>query len=402
VEHALNSDLSVTASSDALSKSHIDVVICGSIGAIEAPRFIRALRRLGATVSAVMTQSSRSFVTEQTVAWACGGAPVVTEFSFQSNHIAHHDALVVAPASANFISKIANGVADDVASSLVMSYLGAKKPVLLLPNMHASMYESPATQANLKKIGEWLTVLSPRTEESKYKFPDPEILADEVSHALNRKPEYDGVFLSMGAMRGYIDDVRYISNYSTGKLGSLLATELYRQGFGTTVVCGPSEVKPRVFSKFIATETYEDLADACAQHAHQKCQAGIFMASVLDFVPRERHSGKISSSEQLNVEFRKTEKILKDISCRRGIKVAFKLEATMNEDRAAEIAQKYCAEYGLSMLVVNALQDIKASHHRSIVFERTKDDVITRTHVGESKSDIVNCVLRHLQSGLRA
>ncbi|MGE0172794.1 MAG: bifunctional phosphopantothenoylcysteine decarboxylase/phosphopantothenate--cysteine ligase CoaBC [Oligoflexales bacterium] len=398
----MNSDLSVTASSDALSKSHIDVVICGSIGAIEAPRLIRGLRRLGATVTAFMTQSSQSFITAQSVAWACGGKEVVSGFSSGSDHIAHHDALVIAPASANFISKIAHGVADDVASSLAMSYLGSRKPVLLLPNMHESMYESPATQANLRKISEWgVGILSPRAEEHKFKFPDPEILADEISHAINYRPELDYVFLSMGAMRGYIDDVRYISNYSTGKLGSLVATELYRQGFATTVACGPSEHKPRVFSAFVATDTYEDMAEACMTYAHQKCKAGIFMASVLDFVPKERKRGKVSSSEELGVEFRKTDKILRNISCQNRIKVGFKLEASLSEDRATAIAQQYCSESDLSMIVVNALDDIKRSHHRSLVFERADDDTITLTHKGESKSDIVMCILRHLKSGLR-
>ena len=159
-----NSDLEVKIHSIALAQKSIDLICSGSIAAIESPRLIRALRRLGAHVRPYLTDGGRQFITPMALSWAANHQ-TVTEFSGTAPHIASGDALVVAPASASFIQKIAHGVCDSPASALAASYLGQKKRVLVLPNMHDSLFDAPAFQKNLATINPWVTILGGRLEE---------------------------------------------------------------------------------------------------------------------------------------------------------------------------------------------------------------------------------------------
>ena len=180
-----SSDLQVNSISESLSDKSIDVIITGSIGSVESVRFLRALRRLGADVHPWLSKGAQLFTTETAVSWAAAN-PVTSQFSGTASHIALHDACIVCPASANFLSKIANGITDTPESALVASYLGQGKPVLVMPNMHDSLLQAPAVSENLKKISKWTHILEARQEEGKQKFPEPKDLADEVSHVLNQ------------------------------------------------------------------------------------------------------------------------------------------------------------------------------------------------------------------------
>jgi phosphopantothenoylcysteine decarboxylase/phosphopantothenate--cysteine ligase len=294
-----SSDLQVNSISESLLGKSIDVVITGSIGSVEAVRFLRSLRRLGADVHPWLSKGAMLFTTETAVSWAAAN-PVTSNFSGTASHIALHDACVVSPASANFIAKISNGITDTPESALVASYLGQGKPVLVMPNMHDSLIQAPAVSENLQKISKWTHILKPRQEEGKQKFPEPKELADQVSHILNR-PIKTKVLVCMGTTKGFIDDVRYISNYSSGALGTAISEELYRSGFSTEVVCGPCEIKPKSFSKMIHVETNEQMLEAC-KNSLEGNSALVMLASVLDFVPEQQLAGKLSSSEELKVE----------------------------------------------------------------------------------------------------
>lgn len=163
------------------------------------------------------------------------GAP---NFLGLDSHIATGDACLIAPASANFVRKIAQGITDSPASALVASYLGQKKPVLVIPNMHSSLYQSPVVAEHVEKLAKLGIVLPPREEEGKQKFPEPFILANKVAHHINAFKKLGRVLLNMGSTRGYLDEVRYLTNYSSGGLGTKVCEEFFRQGFHTTVICG--------------------------------------------------------------------------------------------------------------------------------------------------------------------
>ena len=353
----VSSDLTVKLSSDALAGKNIDVVIAGSIGAVESVRFLRSLRRLGAKVQPWLTQGGALFTTETALSWAAA-QPCRTSFEGSASHISLGDALVIAPASASILAKIAGGITDTPASALIASYLGMQKPVFIVANMHDSMYDSPFVQENLKKLKTYCQVLGARQEEGKQKFPEPAVLADEVAHAINRRN--DQILVTMGTTRGYIDDVRYISNYSSGALGSKIAEEFYRQGFQTAVIQGPCPITPRTFSKLIPIETNTEMSAAVLELEKTGIQGAVFAASILDFVPTEKKSGKIRSNEGLQVQFQATPKIIGSVTTPLKFKVGFKLETA---PASTELAQLYLNKYNLSHLVMNQLQNVSASAH---------------------------------------
>lgn len=358
-------DLQVVPISEALAGRRVDVVVCGSIGAVESVRFVRALRRLGAEVTVWLTKGGAAFVTPTALAWA-SARPVREGFAGDVSHLATGDAVVVAPASAAMIARIAQGLTDTAAAALVQSYLGQAKPVLVLPNMHESLAAAPAVRRNFDLLpGMGVAVLGAREEEGKRKFPDPATLADLCAHKLNGHRRDERVLITMGTTRGYLDDVRYVSNYSSGALGTLVAEELYRRGLSTFVVCGPAKIEPRVATRHVAVETNDEMAEAVQKAQASGVDAAVLAASVLDFVPKARAAGKISSSahETLTIELTRAAKIIASVRPTGGVKVGFKLEPALDAARVAELSKRYVGDYGLSLMVLNVLADVGPSKH---------------------------------------
>lgn len=361
-----SNDLHVSQISAALRARSVDLVVSGSIGAVESVRFIRALRRLGAEVHPWLTHGGSLFTTETALSWAAArGAR--TKFEGEASHIAQNDACIVAPASASLIGKIAHGLTDTPATALIASYLGQQKPVILVPNMHDSLLHSPMVAENLQKISSFCTVLAAREEEGKQKFPDPKQLADRIAHLLNQK-EGRRFLITMGTTRGPIDDVRYISNYSSGALGTHITEEFYRYGHRVHVVAGPCPVRPQSYSSLTSVTTTEDMLKAVQDSAASGLDGAIFAASVLDFVPAAKVSGKVRSRDELKVDFVRTPKIIAEVKQDLRFKVGFKLEVAADAHERDAIVTDYLKKYKLSHLVYNQLQDVNQTEHAAQVF----------------------------------
>ena len=363
------SDLQVEPQSDALEGTTLDVIVSGSIAAVESVRFVRALRRLGAKVVPWLTDGGAQFITETALAWAADH-DVRRGFSGSVSHLATGDACVVAPASSNFIQKIAYGTTDTAPSALVASYLGLKKPVLVLPNMHDSLAKAPAVQRNLQTLSaiqdDGCVLLDPRLEEGKQKFPLPEVLAAQVAHHINRKNASKRILVTMGTTRGYIDDVRYLSNYSSGGLGSAIVEEFYLQGFTTDVICGPCPITPRFTSEIHTVQTTEEMALAVQGAAKRLPAAGIFAASVLDYAPADRQPGKLKSGQDsLTINCLPTPKIIGLLEGKNIVKIGFKLESDLDAEKIQTLAADYGKRYQLRFMVLNALSDVSAHKHKA-------------------------------------
>jgi phosphopantothenoylcysteine decarboxylase / phosphopantothenate---cysteine ligase len=392
-------DLYVAQRWNTLAGKTLDVAVTGSIAAVESPRFIRSLRRLGADVFPYLSEGGSRFITDTSLSWASGGKPVQREFAGDAPHIATRDALIIAPASANTISKISLGITDTPITALAASYLGAGKPLLLLPTMHSSLGASPFIRENLQRLSSYAMVLKPRLEEGKAKFPGPRRLADEVSHLLNRSrwTRGEGVVLTMGSTRGYIDDIRYISNYSSGRLGSMIAEELYRRGLFTTVVSGPCLHKPRVYSQLKLVETNEEMLEAASIACSKPHTAGVFAAAVLDFVPQGKVAGKIKSSQQtLQVEMGPGLKVIAGCQPSSGIKVGFKLEVASPDMDSKALALTYCQREKLTMLVLNYWHDIGPSGHKAIFYGPSSEQGAQELGRGHSKRHIATAIADHI------
>lgn len=390
----MSSDLSVIVESPSLLSKKIDVIVSGSIAAVESVKTVRALRRCGADVRVVLTDGGTQFVTALALEWASNN-PVQTKFEGQVSHLGEGDALLVAPASANFVSMAAEGRTDSPGLALFASYLGQKKPVVLTPCMHQSLEDSPIYKQQLTKLQEFVEVLDPRIEEGKRKFPEPLEVADQVAHHVNAKDA--SILVTLGSTKGYLDEVRYVSNYSSGTLGSLLCEELYRRGFTPHAVVGSCERKPRSYISQVDADTNEKMLEAIQRLVKTFSPvAAFFCASVLDYVPAKKEPGKLrSGQEDLTVDFRVTEKIISRVETSGALKVAFKLEPEVNKKLAREIAQKYASSYGLDMLVINALSEVSAHEHRAFLADpRDLDNM----NVAQSKKEVVDALAQFLET----
>jgi phosphopantothenoylcysteine decarboxylase/phosphopantothenate--cysteine ligase len=394
-----NDDLQVDLTSTCLLNRHIEVVVSGSIAAVESVRFVRALRRLGARVSVLLTSGGKQFVTPTALEWA-SGAKVFSDFSGTESHLAQADACVVAPCSANLIAKIAHGITDSAASAKITSYLGSGRPVMLLPTMHDSLLRAPATQANIRTVSDWAEVIGTREEEGKQKFPDPMLLADEVAHRLTRRQTGQHVLITMGSTRGYIDDVRFVTNYSTGATGTAVAQELYRNGYRTHVICGPTQVRPALATDFVSVQTHGEMAEAIDRaFKDHLLDAGVFAASVLDYQPAEKISGKVSSKgAELVVRLVPTSKLLARAPKQMAAKIAFKLEVDRSEAEMDQFASQYATAYGLSMVVGNLLKGAPAAQRRASIYSFV-DSFASKMDVHGNRA-IADAIAQHVQQRL--
>lgn len=378
------SDLHVEPISNSLSGLTVDLVVSGSIAACEATKNIRALRRLGAETSVFLTRGGAKFTTATSLEWA-SAKKVTLEFDGRASHIASGDICCIAPASASILEKVVSGSTDTPEGALIQSYLGSKRPILVLPCMHASLWASPQVQMNAERLKQrGLLFIEPLVEEGKLKTPPPDILADQVSHAyhLSRNPTLIKGTVCMGSTKGYFDDIRYISNYSSGALGSMLVEELYRFGIQVSVICGSCQVKPRVWSELKMTETNDSMLNAVNDTPLQDFT--IMLAAVLDYVPARRHAGKLRSGEgRQNIELTPTPKIISKLSqLGKKANIGFKLEPVLDSNTIDQ-AKSYLEKYSLSHMVANSFESIKKGGYEARILSADSNVPI------ESKPDLV-------------
>ncbi len=291
-----------------LKGKHIILGITGGIAAYKSAVLLRLLIKSGAEVQVVMTPSAKEFITPVTLS-ALSGKPVVSEF-FTANTGEWHshvdlglwaDAMVIAPATACTIGKMANGVADNM---LVTTYLSAKSQVFVAPAMDLDMMAHPSTTANLAKLRSYGNIIiEPAAGElashlvGKGRMEEPEnivaVLQSYFCKQIDSKLRGKKVMITAGPTREKIDPVRYISNYSTGKMGYAIADEFARRGAEVTIVSGPVEVKPTVSGiKVIHVESGKEMAEHCRQ-LFPDCDLAVMCAAVADYTIESPATTKI-------------------------------------------------------------------------------------------------------------
>ena len=363
----MQTDLTVDQISTCLAGKNIDFIVCGSIACVESPRLIRALRRLGARVRPFQTEGGAMFITKISLEWA-SAEPVVESFTGLSTHLATSDAIVIAPITADFIAKVALGICGDPASALVQSAIGQGKKIIAIPAMHDSLWNSAATQKNLDVAKKWITFLEPRQEEGKRKFPDPDEAADRISHEICKNS--CDVLVTMGPTKAYLDDVRFISNYSSGALGTAIVRELFRHGASVYCVAGPSLIKPNVFSAMLNVETNNEMLEAIKSITSQRETHLIMAAAVLDYVPKERLSGKMRSGALgKSIELVPTTKILSHLDPNGKKRIAFKLEPDGSDLDGK--SKEYLERYSLDYLFTNRISAVSSVEHKGTLFSHS-------------------------------
>ncbi|HIR33453.1 MAG TPA: bifunctional phosphopantothenoylcysteine decarboxylase/phosphopantothenate--cysteine ligase CoaBC [Candidatus Coprenecus merdigallinarum] len=361
-----------------LKGKHILLGITGSIAAYKAAYLTRLLVREGAEVKVVMTAAAKQFITPLTMA-TLSRNPILVEFFDPENgqwnsHVSlglWADLYLIAPATANTLSKMACGIADNL---LLTTYLSARCPVMAAPAMDLDMYAHPATQESMRILRERGVHIVEASSgelasglEGKGRMEDPEKIVGRVAELLasgdktRRTLSGRKAVVTSGPTREAIDPVRFISNHSSGKMASAIADELSRRGAQVTVVSGPAAVYPseaavRIRKVISAGEMYQ----AAVEEYDRGCDITVLCAAVADFTPASPSGTKIKKDGgSMTLELLPTKDIAAAIGERRrsgGVIAGFALET----DHARDNALSKLRRKNMDMIVLNSMQDAGA------------------------------------------
>ncbi len=300
-------------------------IICGGISAYKSLETIRLFKKNGADIKTILTPSAKEFVTPLSVTSLSQGKVYSDLFSVENEAQMDHislsrwaDIIVIAPATANTISKLAQGTTDDLASTVV---LASDKDIILAPAMNIRMWEHPTTKTNLKKLKEFgYKLIGPEIgdmacgEYGEGKMSDPFTIAEEIDkYFFNQKNNNKlKALVTAGPTNEYIDPVRFITNKSSGKQGYELAKSLYKKGFDTTLISGPTNLEITKDIALIRVETADEMLVETQKNL--PVDVAIFTAAVADFKINKSHKNKIKKQESLDLKLEKNLDILNYIS----------------------------------------------------------------------------------------
>lgn len=302
--------------------------ITGSIAAFKACDIVRYLRDCGAEVRVVLTEGAENFVTSMTLE-TLSGYPVLTRFwGSETSAVAqgtHHidtarwaDAILIAPASAHFIGKMANGLADDLLSTEILAFQG---PVAVAPAMNPAMFAHPAVQENIRKLTSygirWAGPTAGMTacgEEGLGRMIEPDQIVEELASVFHPPARRQKIVITLGPTQSRLDPVRYLTNRSSGLMGAALCWAAVEQGYEVTAICGPSDAPLPRRCEVIRVETADQMADAALQH-WRSAQIFIGSAAVLDWDVANPSTHKLKKEAGIpNLQFKQNADILAAIS----------------------------------------------------------------------------------------
>ena len=335
--------------------------ITGSIAAYKSCLIIRALIKHGAEVQVVITPSGKEFITPITLS-ALTHKPVISEFFSQRDGTWHShvdlglwaDAMLIAPCTASTLGKMAHGVADNM---LITTYLSMKAPVFIAPAMDLDMFQHPSTQANLQQLKSYGNhIIEPASGflasglEGKGRMEEPERIVEQLDKFFNSTADLQGkhIMITAGPTYEKIDPVRFIGNYSSGKMGYALAEECYRRGAEVTLISGPVSLSCSEGIKRIDVESCKEMYEQ-ATKAFPQQHAAILCAAVADFKPENVAETKIKrEKDDLFLRLKPTQDIASTLGKMKTSDqriVAFALETNDEEQNAKHKLEKKNADF---------------------------------------------------------
>ena len=335
--------------------------ITGSIAAYKSCLIIRALIKHGAEVQVVITPSGKEFITPITLS-ALTHKPVISEFFSQRDGTWHShvdlglwaDAMLIAPCTASTLGKMAHGVADNM---LITTYLSMKAPVFIAPAMDLDMFQHPSTQANLQQLKSYGNhIIEPASGflasglEGKGRMEEPERIVEQLDKFFNSTADLQGkhIMITAGPTYEKIDPVRFIGNYSSGKMGYALAEECYRRGAEVTLISGPVNLSCSEGIRRIDVESCEDMYEQAIKTFPQQ-HAAILCAAVADFKPENVAETKIKrEKDDLLLRLKPTQDIASTLGKMKTSDqriIAFALETNNEELNAKQKLEKKNADF---------------------------------------------------------
>lgn len=399
-----------------LKNKHIILGITGSIAAYKAAYLIRALVKKGAEVQVVITPAGKEFITPLTLS-TLSCHPVISEFFSNrdgtwNSHVdlgLWADAMLIAPATASTIGKMANGIADNM---LITTYLSCKAPVFVAPAMDLDMFAHPSTQQNLDRLRSFGNrIIEPASGElashlvgkGRMEEPDKIVAVLEDFFASRCQLEKKKIVITAGPTYEKIDPVRFIGNYSSGKMGFALAETCAQQGAEVTLIAGPVSLKamhPNI--KRIDVESAEEMYKA-VMNAFPKADAAILCAAVADYRPDTQATDKIKREKEGEITLRLVPN--KDIAASLGaikqdkqLLLGFALETNNEVAHAVDKLKRK----NLDFIVLNSLRDAGAGFR----CDTNKITIIDRegkkiAYPLKSKQEVAEDIVNHLASRLK-
>ncbi len=333
--------------------------VTGSIGAVRVVELARELIRNGAKVHAVMTDAARHILHPDALHYATGNS-VITELGGRVEHVefcglkGRADILLIAPATANTIGKIASGIDDTTVTSFATTAIGSGIPLILVPAMHESMYKHPAIVENIIKLKTWgLLIVGPKLEEGIAKIASNEEIVLEVERTLVKKSlKNRKVIIASGSTAETLDPIRILTNRASGKTGRELALEAYRRGAEVTVVHRNRLNIPGI--REILVESAAEMTDAVLYELKKGYDILISEAAIADYTA-EPSTEKIKSGEEFVLKLKPTRKLIKE--CRKRysdlVIIGFKAETGVGREELLRRATATLEESKLDLIAAN-------------------------------------------------
>jgi phosphopantothenoylcysteine decarboxylase/phosphopantothenate--cysteine ligase len=392
-------DLCCTKSSK-LSGKKIVLGVTGSVAAVECVKLARELVRHGAEVHPVMTEAARNIIHPYSLEFATGNPPV-TEIDGKVQHVAlcgevedKADMLLIAPSTANTISKIAYGIDDTPVTTFATTAIGSKIPVVVVPAMHGSMYNHPVVLENIEKLRTiGIDILEPKLEENKAKMPEIENIVEHVIRTLG-PGDLRGkkILVIAGGTQEKIDDIRVITNKSSGRTGITLAQSAFERGADSELWMGRCEVE---LPGYVPVKRFDSINSLLAMVDKIDADIVLVPAAISDYSP-EKQEGKIpSGKEKLTLNLKPTPKVIakirKEVDC---VLVGFKAEFNLSSDELLNRARFRMEDSHLDLIVANDITNTTLYENR--VFIIGKDGKIEE--VAGRKEDIASKILDRVVS----
>ncbi|MCS7386011.1 MAG: bifunctional phosphopantothenoylcysteine decarboxylase/phosphopantothenate--cysteine ligase CoaBC [archaeon GB-1867-005] len=390
----------------------IVLCICGSVAAIKSPEIARELMRHGAEVYPVMSKAATEIIHPYLMEWATGN-PVVTKLTGNVEHVmlcgkteTRADLILIAPATANTISKIACGIDDTPVTTFISTALGTGIPIMIVPAMHETMYNNPFVSENIEKLKRLGVIfVGPRIEEGKAKIATVDQVVNAVIKFFTPKLlQNKRVLITAGPTREYLDDVKFLTTPSSGKMGIALAEECLAHGAKVTLILGPAQVQTPLEAKVIRVTSCSEMKDAVISELKRDNYDYIFLpAAPLDFTFSKKIDGKIPSElKNLTVELISTPKIAGEVRkyAPKSVIVGFKAEHGVPVEEMIERAYRRLIEHELDLIVANDVsrKDIGfgSDFNEVYIIDKNKKVIhIPRMSKREVAREIIKVALRY-------
>ncbi len=363
-----------------LLEKKILLIICGGISAYKSLEIIRSLKKRGAKIKTILTENAKKFVTPLSITALSQEKVYEDLFSVENESEMDHislsrwsDLILVAPVTANTISKLSTGLSDNLASAVI---LASNKNIFLVPAMNVRMWEHGSTKENIKKLkGFGYKLIGPEIgdmacgEFGEGKMTEPDEIIKEIENYfinLNKNKKFKAL-VTAGPTREYIDPIRFITNKSSGKQGFELAKSLSKRGFETTLISGPTNIKINKDINFIQVETADEMFRATQNSL--PADVAIFSAAVADFRIKEKSLKKIKKENYTNLNLERNIDIINYVSNHNSLRPKLVVGFAAETDDINNNAKKKLMEKNCDWIIANDVSN------KSIGFESNFNEV---------------------------